>query len=241
MLGDNPMHSELCSTMDFGKANRFCRACKVKGKFETADKLGQFLAPGEPRNWAETQAEVFDQLDLACSFGNTTRLKKQQTITGVKCQLSACTMEKLTKYAKNHSVDATRAFRQTLGPAKALVNPLFRLTLFDGHRDCPLEALHTVLLGVIKWLSRASLALLSKDQKQELCLRVDALNWQGFSRPFRGKEIVINGGSLLGKDFRQIIQIGPFMYHGILPQSWIKAWCCMADVFLLVYLRRIPN
>ncbi|KAI9087741.1 hypothetical protein DFS34DRAFT_679051 [Phlyctochytrium arcticum] len=219
MLDDNPMHSELCSTMDFGKANRFCRACKVKGKFETAEELGQFLAPGEPRNWAETQAEVFDQLDLACSFGNKTRLKKQQTMTGVKCQLSARTMEKLTKYAKNHSVDATRAFRETLGPAKALVNPLFRLTSFDGHRDCPLEALHTVLLGVIKWLSRASLALLSKDQKQELCLRVDALNWQGFTRPFRGKEI----------------------YDGILPQSWIKAWCCMADVFLLVYLRRIPN
>ncbi|KAI9103972.1 hypothetical protein DFS34DRAFT_682949 [Phlyctochytrium arcticum] len=241
MLGDNPMHSELCSTMDFERANRFCRACKVKGKFETAEELGQFLAPGEPRNWAETQAEVFDQLDLACSFGNKTRLKKQQTMTGVKCQLSARTMEKLTKCAKNHSVDATRAFRETLGPAKALVNLLFRLTSFDGHRDCPLEALHTVLLGVIKWLSRASLALLSKDQKQELCLRVDALNWQGFTRPFRGKEIVINGGSLLGKDFRRIIQIGPFMYDGILPQSWIKAWCCMADVLLLVYLRRIPN
>ncbi|KAI9097127.1 hypothetical protein DFS34DRAFT_686229 [Phlyctochytrium arcticum] len=220
ILGDNPMHSELCSTMEFGKANRFCRACKVSGKIETAEELQQFLAPGEPRNWASTQAEIRDQLDMACIFGNKTRLRKQQTTT-----------DTLTEYAKSHSVEAARAFRDAIRPVDRLINPLFRLNSFNGHNDTPLEALHTILLGIIKWLSRASLALVSKD----------ALNWQRFSHPFRGKEIVINGGLLLGKDFRRIIQVGPFMYDGLLPQPWIKAWCCMADVFLLVYMRQIPN
>ncbi|KAI9092383.1 hypothetical protein DFS34DRAFT_575283 [Phlyctochytrium arcticum] len=240
ILGDNPMHSELCSTIDFRRGTRFCRVCTVEGKLNNADQLMRFLQPGEQRNWKETKAEIVKQLDKAC-IGNASEVRRQQTVTGIKCQFTQTTIEKLLTYAKTHTVEETTAFRQTLGSDEDLINPLFRLPSFSGHQDLPVEVLHTILLGIIKWLSRASQKKLSDRQQRELLLRVDALNWQGFQRPFRGKEMVQYGGSLVGKDFRRWIQMAPFAYDGFLPESWMRAWFCMADVFLLVYVQSIPN
>ncbi|KAI9104014.1 hypothetical protein DFS34DRAFT_590427 [Phlyctochytrium arcticum] len=215
ILGDNPMHSELCFTIDFRRGTRFCRVCTVEGKLNNADQLMRFLQPGKQRNWKETQAEIVKQLDKAC-IGNASEVRRQQTVTGIKCQFTQTTIEKLLTYAKTHTVEETRAFQQTLGSDDDLINPLFRLPSFNGHQDLPVE-------------------------QRELLLRVDALNWQGFQRPFRGKEMVQYGGSLVGKDFRRWIQVAPFAYDGFLPESWMRAWFCMADVFLLIYVQSIPN
>ncbi|KAI9102781.1 hypothetical protein DFS34DRAFT_674335 [Phlyctochytrium arcticum] len=221
ILGDNPMHSELCSTIDFRRGTRFCR-------------------PGEQRNWNETKAEIVEQLDKAC-IGNASEVRRQQTITGVKCQFTQITTDKLLTYTKTHTVEETTAFRHSLGSDEDLINPFFHLPSFNGHQDLPVEVLHTILLGIIKWLSRASQKQLSDRQQRELLLLVDALNWQGFERPFCGKEMAQYGGSLVGKDFRRWIQVAPFAYDGLIPDRWMRAWFCMADVFLLVYAQTIPN
>ncbi|KAI9103867.1 hypothetical protein DFS34DRAFT_668125 [Phlyctochytrium arcticum] len=240
IMGDNPMHSELCSTIDFRRGLHFCRVCKVEGKLGNADRLIRFLTPGEPRNWNETRFEIVKQLDNACA-GNAAQVRKRQTLKGVKCQLVQVTVEKLLKYAQTHTAEETKDFRDTLGSVEDVMNPLFRVSSFDGHTDLPVEVLHTVLLGIVKWLSRASQKKLSDSQRRELLLRVDALNWQGFQRPFRGKEMIQYGGSLVGKDFRRWIQVAPFAYDGFLSNRWMRAWFCMADVFLLVYVRNIVN
>ncbi|KAI8444929.1 hypothetical protein BY996DRAFT_6434961 [Phakopsora pachyrhizi] len=80
-----------------------------------------------------------------------------------------------------------------------LFNPFFELKGFDGHKDTPVEVLHVVLLG------------LSASRKDELIARLQSFDTSNLNiQPIKAKYLVQHYLSLVGKDFKVLIQAAPF-------------------------------
>ena len=63
-------------------------------------------------------------------------------------------------------------------------NPLLTLSV-DLYQSIPVETLHTILLGPLKYLLERQMTLLSLAQKQEILARIQAFDQSGM--PFKLK------------------------------------------------------
>ncbi|KAL7745912.1 hypothetical protein RI367_008776 [Sorochytrium milnesiophthora] len=76
-------------------------------------------------------------------------------------------------------------------------NPLFALRLFDAHVDTPVEVLHTVLLGPVKYVLQTLVKSTAIEQKSTLIRRLNVLNADGFLRNFSGHQDMLGALSWL--------------------------------------------
>ncbi|KAH9824165.1 hypothetical protein DFH28DRAFT_1091835 [Melampsora americana] len=123
-----------------------------------------------------------------------------------------------------------------------MFNPFLRLAAFDGHLDTPVETLHVVLLGVTKYLYRDVVSRLSPNELDNLVGR-----WQGFkidglnAPPIQARNMVHHAQSLLGKDFRIVLQAAPFVFFEFLPDEYRHCWILLVHLASLVFQTRIFN
>lgn len=79
---------------------------------------------------------------------------------------------------------------------------------------------------------------MSSAQQSEL----KALSTAGLSfGTLRGKVLVQYAGSLIGCNFRAIIQVAPIMLHNLLPVHIYEAWLTLTWVALLVFQHEIED
>jgi hypothetical protein len=117
-------------------------------------------------------------------------------------------------------------------------------TDLDPNQDTPVEVLHVVLLGFVKYFWRDVVSRLSADEKRLLIQRLDSLDVRALGiSPLRGESLVKYAGSLTGRDFRAIIQVAPAVLYGLrgLPAEAYKAWLSLARLVPLVYQSEIDN
>lgn len=108
----------------------------------------------------------------------------------------------------------------------------------DPHRDTPVEVLHTVLLGFVKYLWRDAVSRCSDLQKSILKTRIKSFNTDGLSIAKlggAGEQLVTYAGSLTGADFRIVSQIAPFVLHGLVPQECYDAWLALSELVPLIW------
>ncbi|KAI9103931.1 hypothetical protein DFS34DRAFT_668384 [Phlyctochytrium arcticum] len=104
------------------------------------------------------------------------QVRTQETATGTTCAYTSYNITKIAEFAETHTLEETAAYCQALGLDDRLINRVFRFGRgYDGHRDTPVEVLHTFSLGVVKWLLRASLDQMSAGNKVAASLKIDAL------------------------------------------------------------------
>ncbi|KAH9815307.1 hypothetical protein DFH28DRAFT_969339 [Melampsora americana] len=121
-----------------------------------------------------------------------------------------------------------------------MFNPFLRLAAFDGHLDTPVETLHVVLLGVTKYLYRDVVSRLLPNELEDLLGR-----WQGFDidglnvAPIQPRNMVHHAHSLLGKDFRVVLQAAPFVFFDFLPDEYRHCWISLVHLASLVFQTRI--
>lgn len=83
---------------------------------------------------------------------------------------------------------------------------------FQGPRNTPVEIIHIILLGIVKYMFRELMVKMTPSQKSEL---MDY--WQSFKTsgpntpPVQPKTMVQHFGGLIGKEFRTIVQAAPFV------------------------------
>ena len=80
----------------------------------------------------------------------------------------------------------------------------------DVHRDTPVEILHTILLGVLKYFWRDVTVRLDKCGKAMLQVRLDSYDARGLHADLsklNGKTLVQYSHSLVGRDFRHVVQV----------------------------------
>lgn len=113
----------------------------------------------------------------------------------------------------------------------------------DPHRDTPVEVLHVVLLGFVKYFWRDAIARISAEDKDILAARLSSFDTGGLDIPaLSGNTLVKYAGSLTGRDFRAIAQVAPFVLHGLsLPDEKLRAWAALSVLVSLVWTPEIED
>ena len=72
----------------------------------------------------------------------------------------------------------------------------------DPHQDTPVEILHVVLLGFVKYFWCDTISHMNNAQKEILTTKLSLVNVTGLGTPpLAGKTLVKYAGSLTGHDF----------------------------------------
>ncbi|KAJ7607345.1 hypothetical protein FB45DRAFT_764359 [Roridomyces roridus] len=192
---------------------------KTKKKDETLtdiiSRITQFMSLGRSRSKEETQAELRTHFATASSVGGQTKFKNRKTDSGIKDTFQGAFLERIfavtgkrqgTKTQKQLAVNALlRTFPQDI------TSPVWRIKGLDPHQDTPVEILHVILLGFVKYFWRDAIARIEKSDKKILIARLSSCNVSGLGiSPLAGHTLVNYAGSLTGRDFRAIVQVAPF-------------------------------
>ncbi|KAJ7213834.1 hypothetical protein GGX14DRAFT_392616 [Mycena pura] len=159
---DNPQQSEEASHMG-GNANHPCRKCHWGGtqkEKESPHLYHDCHLPGIVQNATEIRQELQMQLDLVAE-GKMKQIGERQTASGTKDKVTQYWIEKLIQRgAEIRKANPSRSVRDVTQELRAWLtvqpgdkmNPLLDLAGLDPSQDTPVELLHTVLLGVIKYI-----------------------------------------------------------------------------------------
>ncbi|KAJ3967685.1 hypothetical protein EV361DRAFT_769198, partial [Lentinula raphanica] len=167
MLGDNPMQSEFaCHVGLAGKY--FCRCCWVKGRdaedenplpqttnAETGSTHSNASSDGSTgrkhrRRRPETLSELCERAKrflIVCALGH---IYYMNDLAGIIRQVSTSRLDKQLKvneYVQNELPEN-------------IYSPVWRIKGIDPHRDTPVEILHVILLGFVKYYWRDAIARL---------------------------------------------------------------------------------
>ncbi len=109
---------------------------------------------------------------------------------------------------------------------------------FDPHRNTPVEILHVILLGFVKYLWRDTVARLKDAEKATLIARLSSFDVSGLGvPPLTGKTLVTYAKSLVGCDFRVVAQAAPFALHGLdsISDELVRVWTALSRLIPLVW------
>ncbi|KAJ7351425.1 hypothetical protein DFH08DRAFT_806147 [Mycena albidolilacea] len=229
-LSDNPMQSEICSHIG-GKGNCFCRKCKVGGtqKDKAANNgyhalFEESYKAGVPRSKAQILEELQKQVKLACT-GVSKPVKASQTDTGVKDTYTQFWIDGLiTRFQQMKKDKPDRSIEEiqeeliqwTVDNRDKLYSPFLTMKGFDPAVDTPIEILHTILLGIIKYIWHITHSLWSTEAKQTYATRLQSTNTDGLSiHAIRSTYIMQYTGSLIGRQFKTIAQTNIFHLRGL--------------------------
>ncbi|KAJ7480506.1 hypothetical protein B0H11DRAFT_2157896 [Mycena galericulata] len=232
--GDNPMSSEFASHIGM-KGKHFCRICKAKsdknsrapGHAGEIDRLKEFMTAGAARTKEQTIADLTAQLQRAID-GAPSAVDDMATESGSKDKYFQHFLDKLQAAASK-----LREEQKERGPD------------FDANADTPVEILHVVLLGVVKYWWRDAVSRQNSKGKEELKARLSSLDVAGLNTPpIRGNTYVQYAGSLVGRDFRVILQVAPVVLHGLIPQAHYNGWvalCKLAPLMFQPVIEHMPT
>ncbi|KAJ6616937.1 hypothetical protein B0H10DRAFT_1798409, partial [Mycena sp. CBHHK59/15] len=235
--------SDTPSTSTHGGGGGKIKKKKTKKNQSVGDmisRIRQFMSRSAARNRVETREELQSQFDSACIVGGQAEFKRKKTNSGIKDMYQGAFLERIfalsTKRGRSKPQKQAdiSTLRRTFPPD---------ITNFDPHQDTPVEILHVILLGFVKYFWRDAVARLKKKEEKEMLIaRLSSFNVSGLGiSPLSGHTLVNYSGSLTGRDFRAIAQAAPFVLQGLLPEEKIHAWAALSAVVTLVWQPHIKN
>ncbi|KAF8214161.1 hypothetical protein K438DRAFT_2009234 [Mycena galopus ATCC 62051] len=242
---DNPMQSEISAHIG-GKGNCLCRKCRVGGTQKekaTDEGYHALFEPGEPRTKEFILEELKKQVKLACS-GVIKHVKDLQTETGVKDTYTQFYIDQLLSRFKELKKEEPNR------PVDEIESELVQWTVdnentiygFDPVKDTPIELLHTILLGVVKYIWHVSHTSWSSEQKQTYALRLQSTDTDGLSvHAIRANYIMQYAGSLIGCQFKMIAQTNIFHVRDLVTEDQFKAWRATGELAALLWFPEIRN
>ena len=116
----------------------------------------------------------------------------------------------------------------------------------DPHFDTPVEILHTILLGFVKyfWRDVVHNQLGTNPPKKELLkTRLNSLDISGLQlgQQLSGHTLVQYAGSLTGRDFRIIAQVAPYVLYDLVPAACFDAWVSLCTLVPLLWQATITD
>ncbi|KAJ7233703.1 hypothetical protein C8J57DRAFT_1576265 [Mycena rebaudengoi] len=227
--GDNPMSSEIASHIGM-KGRYFCRVCKAKsdkkgrppGHAGEIDRLRDFMTGGEPRSKEQTITDLTAQLERVLS-GAPSAVDTMATEMGSK-----------DKYFEHFIQNFQTAANKLKEEQKSRSGPAH--SDFDASSDTPVEILHVVLLGVVKYWWCDAVSRQTSKGKEELKARLSSIDVAGLNTPpIRGNTYVQYAGSLVGRDFRVVLQVALIVLHGLIPPAHYAGWIALSKLTPLMF------
>ncbi|KAF9070520.1 hypothetical protein BDP27DRAFT_1419980 [Rhodocollybia butyracea] len=208
-----------------------------------------FVKPGDPQNKHESVQQLKSQFTLAQAQGNITKIKEARTETGLKDTYQNFFIEHLfSSYKTQRGVDQKQvALNKAISDLpQETMSPVWRIRGLDPHCDTPVEVLHVVLLGFIKYLWQDVIKNHIKKNEHRTKELIIKLNWVnikelGLGSGLAGSTLVNHYGSLTGSDFRKIAQIAPFILKGFAPNDCYETWVALSKLIPLIWQPEIKE
>ncbi|XP_064398445.1 uncharacterized protein LOC135345042 isoform X2 [Halichondria panicea] len=112
-------------------------------------------------------------------------------------------------------------------------NPMLSLNV-DLYQSTPVECLHAILLGPVKYLLKRFIAGLKKEQKAKVLAIVQQFNYSGFDVRLYGN-IIKHHCSFVGRDYKAWAQMAAFIVTPYVTTNERKLWLALLKVFSLAY------
>ncbi|KAI5988940.1 hypothetical protein F5J12DRAFT_922889 [Pisolithus orientalis] len=274
LLGDNPMQSELACHVGL-RGKYFCCVCNVKGhdtqdldtnandetleqsdggqsdgqrSVRSAGGESQFLKIGEPRQQKQSIIELKSMFTMASTIGNQTKIKEKMTSTGLKDTYLEYFINGMAASCKRQQGSSSKQEALDVfikGLPENVYSPVWHIKGLNPHADTPVEVLHTVLLGFVKyfWRDVVNIRVGKNKIKCELLeAHLSSFDTTGLGiPPLSGHTLVQYAGSLVGHDFRAIAQAAPFVLHGLVPQECYEAWVALSKMIPLIWKPEIED
>ncbi|KAJ3978248.1 hypothetical protein F5890DRAFT_1422760, partial [Lentinula detonsa] len=147
---------------------------------------------------------------------------KLQTESGTKDKITQTWIEKLLEKARAYKAKgklsdeeiATKLADWLENEPGEKMNPLLDITGLDPSQDTPVEILHTILLGIVKYVWHMSVSSMSEKELELLAIRLQSADLDGLTvPPLRAAYMIQYRNNLIGKHFKTIMQILPFHIH----------------------------
>ncbi|KAJ3739985.1 hypothetical protein DFH05DRAFT_1406273 [Lentinula detonsa] len=208
-------------------------------------RIRDFMTPGKPRNVNETQEMLRAQFTQGSWIGGGAQFARMKTESGIKDNYQAVFIERLQSIATKKGIPKTQKEWEMTELQKSFpqhtTSPVLRIKGLDPHQDTPVEVLHVVLLGMVKYLWRDSVARTKKDHNV-LIARLSSFNTWGLGlSPLSGKTLVTYAGSLTGRDFRVVAQAAPFVLQGLINVEQMKVWKALSTLVTLIWQPQIQD
>ncbi|KAG2143512.1 uncharacterized protein EDB93DRAFT_1241410 [Suillus bovinus] len=245
VAGDNPMQAEECSHAGLN-CNYFCQTCDIGGTKEyKASKDGynslfafeMALKPGA--------TEKIKNLVLTTGVRDTALNSIINTLVELGKKLRKRTVGTQAKSEAEVTAALEREFEELLQGDKLedTLNPLLGMNGLDMHMDTPTEILHTVLLGVVRYFWGQTVFLLDKAKLMDIFqTRLQSIDTDGLNAPCLNAGYICHyKGSLIGKHFKSLSQVMPFIIYDLVPSTVLNAWTIMGELVVLIWHTKILN
>ncbi|KAJ7085866.1 hypothetical protein C8R43DRAFT_909119 [Mycena crocata] len=224
---DNPQQSEEASHMG-GNATHPCRKCHWGGtkiEKESEQVYHDCHEPGIARNAEEICSELREQIRLAMR-GDSSGIEERQRTSGTKDKISQYWIEQILarvaeikdKEPRSNVDDVARQVQAWFDEQPGdKMNPLLDLTGLDPSQDTPVELLHTVLLGVVRYIWHFLHTSQWSDQDRHLlAVRLQSTDISGLHiSPIRASYMMQYKNNLIGKHYKTLVQVLSFHVHDI--------------------------
>ncbi|KAF8885731.1 hypothetical protein CPB85DRAFT_1378115 [Mucidula mucida] len=271
LLGNNPMQSEFACHIGL-RGKLFCHVCRVMGKTQDRERghvdgnesddeeegnlsNNNLNAPKKQSKFAdtarkgsETVATLTAMFNEAAVVGSEICVKGMRTASGTKETYQDFFIQKLfqshkSKQTQQSKAEALRSCITSL--PDCVMSPVWRLQGLDPHQDTPVEILHVVLLGFVKYMWRDILKVqLNKKQSKldESEHKPSSFDTSGLGLPaLNGHTLVKYGLSLTGRDFRTIAQVAPFVLRGLILAESYETWLCLSKLIPMIWQTEISD
>ncbi|KAL7280675.1 hypothetical protein ACG7TL_005614 [Trametes sanguinea] len=216
----------------------------------TDEGFHTLFLPGTHRSKESVLNAVREQVRLAC-LGVEKAVRTQQTETGVKDQYTEPAIIELIKRAREEKrTNPGRAVediqRDLLSwvdsNLDAVYNPFLTMPGLDPTQDTPVEILHTVLLGVVKYAWHWTHTSWTPTQKAIYVQRLQATATDGLSiHAIRANYIVQYANSLIGRQLKTVTQATAFHVHDLLPTAHFKLWLAIGELTAYIWFPEIDD
>ncbi|OBZ74735.1 hypothetical protein A0H81_05600, partial [Grifola frondosa] len=214
----------------------------VQIKTRKAMKGFTHCSAGISRTKVNVLNELQTQVALACR-GVTQPIKDCQTATGMKDAYTQFWIEDLISRAREmrrtQPSQSVQEIQQELmswvkdndaqiyNPFLTLQGLLIIICCLDPTQDTPVEILHTILLGIVKYIWYGTHSTWSLAQKQTFALRLQATNTEA-------NYIMQYANSLIGRQLKTVIQATIFHIHDLL-------WKAVGQLTALLWFPEIAD
>ncbi|KAH9819446.1 hypothetical protein DFH28DRAFT_924804 [Melampsora americana] len=236
-LGDSPMHAEICNCINPGVTLTPC----LDENFEHH--------PLAFRSWDNTQKLTKDIWNLGSSLRTKDEITKARRLHGIRDTVNESLMNQVLQVFESRNPGTSHRLWHDLNSkfGSRVYNPFLRLPGFDGHHDTPVEALHVYLLGVAKYPWQELMTELSPLKPGTSRHSTIIARWASFDTkglkipPIIPNTFIQYYKSLVGKEYRVIMQAIPFVLFEEMSREKRHFWSALISLASLIFQNKISN